>query len=851
MLDPVNQIHLNGQLIKYNAIQKNVFSKKIQDDIDTGLCFGYSFLQSYFVSLGLWSEKKWDTQTQKIAKTNLASDLSKDLRAIFETFFGCLLWYYADSSKAVYSEGVKKYIEILEKDSGLNFNQHNILKPGNPFFYSDLGSDRAKKKHINYRVMVGGHFSMNDLKRLLSDASFFAQKGIYLIENLGHTCAFRFSTSTKKWRFFNPNNPSGEEEFPSLEKFAEKVFNELSHNLSIIIATWDDGFDQTKGDALLEKYHAILKNNSETVLVPDGIKVIFNRATSILLILFKQGKQDDKFLIALNTDHIFKTMITDQRMIDIFSQLLHENDNELLEYIYSNFSKTTAQIATLRNLIKFQLVHEKSNPDSLTEIFKLANTKNSKQKLILQSLKKALTEDFIPKIYENQPENRKLLTQVMYFQLQNKYFPYSFIALLHTKNTQKVKGFINVLSHIDRDIEGFNELKKLMECIYKSYLGKTKILKKLMSFQLEHPELHYSLLQVFELSKQDPIVLQRLSNVLTYNNQEMITHIYKHHSDNVALLKQLIYFQLLILKNDTALKEMIKPSKTDKKTLDNLSAILSDNNSELLKELIKQDHKFYLKEIIALAKKDKKILQALATALHGNNDELLKSVLNIGYANLLQPLIKRQITCSYAGNNEVIFIKFGDEELSFNELQKKIASNYQVAQDDFAISYLFTPDNQKITIVPITDDNSAHSIQMIALDILPIHIQRKSVDILLMHNNTGQQVFRVKKTKSFKDFKEEIVKVFNIDASIIDIIIDENQYNAILIQPDARINNMNYTYMLPFELKQRDKSQQKVTQTQKETTPVIKAMAKQGTFSMKNNSIEQTNCTQAHKRSNF
>jgi hypothetical protein len=200
--------------------------------IDHGVCFGYSFLYSYYAQRGelqqwkdilfflaSWSDGEWLLRNPTLCSA------------------------YPDK----YPDDHRTLRELLE------YVSHQILfhqiYQNEIFFIKELFQS-SERQHMKSYYMSNNFEVMTDdmlVHILLRSRSLFRCNGLVFIisgfypDGAAHACALRFECNA--WFFCDPNVARGEFATESIAEIVKIVFNQLGPKLAFTIGTWSSHFD--------------------------------------------------------------------------------------------------------------------------------------------------------------------------------------------------------------------------------------------------------------------------------------------------------------------------------------------------------------------------------------------------------------------------------------------------------------------------------------------------------------------------------------------------------------------------------------------------------------------------------
>lgn len=231
---PIHQRMLTERFIRYMVVQNRhgkKFSKPQEKILRKGMCLGLSIVQAYMEATNHseWWEAlkreivKWDGE-----KKSLQLEVTlPGARPVENAHEKTLAFHFERAISYTYLHQAKQnLIESVhddEKVSNGNFiglTQKDILLPDG-FFDSENGK-------IQFKDSISGNFTAKQLNAVLDPDIFSAKNTIYLLSHAfiehsdgtksSHSCAIRYDSKRKEWRYYDSNNTLGVEKFSDITK---------------------------------------------------------------------------------------------------------------------------------------------------------------------------------------------------------------------------------------------------------------------------------------------------------------------------------------------------------------------------------------------------------------------------------------------------------------------------------------------------------------------------------------------------------------------------------------------------------------------------------------------------------
>lgn len=230
---------IKSKLISFSSI---FFDEKIvldlfrtNDDyyfIDRGVCFGYSFLHSYYAQRGelqkwkdilyflaSWGEGEWQLRNPTLcsAYPDKYPNDHRTLRELLEYVSHQILFHQINQYEIFHTK------ELFRSSEGNPMKSYYINNNFEVMTY-----DMVAHILLSARLL----FRRNELVFIIS--------GLY--PNGGaHACALRFHDNT--WFFCDPNVTSGELTTHSISELVKIIFYQLGPKLEFTVGTWESNFD--------------------------------------------------------------------------------------------------------------------------------------------------------------------------------------------------------------------------------------------------------------------------------------------------------------------------------------------------------------------------------------------------------------------------------------------------------------------------------------------------------------------------------------------------------------------------------------------------------------------------------
>lgn len=355
--------------------------------IEQGYCFGISVCRGAMRitgKLAWWQDatthiSTWDDMPASLEQTIHLQDENDvngtKLKTVFENLIHFIVFQHATPESFPFYE---------QRD------QSTFLLPGGPFELLDSNNHLITIKN-NHRI--AGHFSKEDLIRSLSGDKIkkVLESNICLVHSqgseIGHTCELAYSSTTKKWSFFDPNYESGEaKEFTTLDELVDEM---------ILIQGHDIAFDLACVHPLEETpfldFDELIKNSPEKLIEGNGFRTMLgflpNKIPQLLENLERKGVLSSLNL-ARPEDEDGNTLLTilvfgnNLEMVKLFLDY-HADPN-----VMNKFGATPLMIAAQYGLtdMVIELLNHKANPDLvispyLSVLFDFAKEKNREEEV--------------------------------------------------------------------------------------------------------------------------------------------------------------------------------------------------------------------------------------------------------------------------------------------------------------------------------------------------------------------------------------------------------------------------------------------------------------------------------------
>jgi hypothetical protein len=322
----LSQDNIIRKFISYFILvaQDKKISKDYQKKLLEGLCQGFALFYGLYTAkiekTLSWNDflamlANWDGTKEGLQKNNL--------RFNFELAAGNILFFQAVKEQFIeqkYPYGYNyEHGERLLKGFKYCFSQNNLFKPKNRYFQL-LGEE------ILFETSIAGHFTSETLKKFFSLSNVFdLSSAIYTIENFGHIGGFRVGD---RYRLYPVNHRKGEKRDLSQKAFIEKLLKSFGHDLIIRVIEWDKE-KPSNAKKLLDEYFKTLNKAPAEILTTSVLNLIIKQAPELLNVILsadEKNKQKEK---------IQQTLI----------ERLHDNDDELLQYLYDYENEILNSIA--------------------------------------------------------------------------------------------------------------------------------------------------------------------------------------------------------------------------------------------------------------------------------------------------------------------------------------------------------------------------------------------------------------------------------------------------------------------------------------------------------------------------